>query len=250
MNATTAARIDPLDQGGNIIRNFVIAIIIVYFAMIPLFWHLEVNEGVSHSLATNTMTILQILCYVALLVFPWLRLPGRQHKTTSQRLSLMIIIWCFICLTPRFTWELPWLFFLDQIREGVNSGALWSYTWSPYLIGGDARYLNGDPLVVVLEWIAVFVGAFEGYALWKFFSQGKSFTNVQLSFIMAGMIVEVTLPAIYFGVEIANNMENVASPADLIIKFALLNSFWCTLPLVTFFWGLGRVARQDLKVEF
>ena len=131
----------------------------------------------------------------------------------------------------------PVAFFLDEIREGVENGALWSYIWAGYLRGGDLRYLTGDTLVVVLEWIALFVGVFEGWALWRFFVQGKRFTNIQLSLIMAGMIVEVTLPAVYFGVEIANNLENVVSPADLWIKFILLNSFWCTMPLVTFFLG-------------
>jgi hypothetical protein len=42
--------------------------------------------------------------------------------------------------------------------------------------------------------------------------------NNQLSSIMAGMIVEVMLPAVYFGVEIANNMENVASPVEIWIS--------------------------------
>ncbi|RYG96283.1 MAG: hypothetical protein EON58_12425 [Alphaproteobacteria bacterium] len=205
--------------------------------------------GVSHAIASNAMTIIHILCFVAALAAPWIPLPGQTKQNSSQRLSKMVIVWIFICLTPRFIWELPWLLALDQIREGVMNRELWSYTWSPYLMGGDARYLNGDTLVVVLEWIAVFVGAFELYALVKFFTQGKRFTNIQLSFIMAGMIVEVFMPAVYFGVEIANGMKNVASVTDLVIKFALLNSFWCTMPLVTYFWGVGRLARQDLQVE-
>ncbi len=134
----------------------------------------------------------------------------------------MVIVWIFICLIPRFIWELPWLLFLDQIREGVLSGSLWTYIWSPYLLGGDARYLNGDPLVVTLEWIALFVGLFETYAIVQFFRNGKRFTNNQLSFIMGGMIVEVLLPAVYFGVEIASKQSSAADAADLWIKFILL----------------------------
>ena len=122
--------------------------------------------------------------------------------------------------------------------------------WSPILLGGDARYLNGDPLIVVLEWIAFFVGLFEAYALVQFFRNGKRFTNTQLSFIMAGMIVEVTLPAVYFGVEIANNMQSMTSPLEMWIKFVVLNLLWCTMPLVTFAWGVRRLARQDLAVTF
>ena len=110
--------------------------------------------------------------------------------------------------------------------------------------------VNGDPLIVVLEWIAFFIGLFEAYAMVQFFRNGKRFTSTQLSFIMGGMIVEVMLPAVYFGVEIANNMENVASPLDMWIKFILLNIFWCTMPLVTYFWGVRRLANQNLAVTF
>jgi hypothetical protein len=162
----------------------------------------------------------------------------------------MIIVWIFICLIPRMQFELPWLLFLDEIRRGVQEGALWSYSWSAYLLGGDARYLNGDPLIVTLEVIALFVGAFEAWALLRFFAQGKKFTNIQLSLIMGGMIVEVTLPAVYFGTAIASNTATAGSAADLWIKFVLLNSFWCTMPLVTYFWGVRRLAKQDLAVAF
>ena len=161
-----------------------------------------------------------------------------------------MIVWLFICLAPRFIWELPWLFFLDQIKEGVLSDSLWSYIWSPYLLGGDARYLNGDPLIVTLEWIAVFVGVFEAYTLVQFFRNGKRFTNNQLAFIMGGMIVEVVLPAVYFGTDIAGNVETSGSAADMWIKFVLLNSFWCTMPLITYFWGVRRLASQNLSVTF
>jgi hypothetical protein len=110
--------------------------------------------------------------------------------------------------------------------------------------------LNGDPLIVVLEWIAFFVGLLEAYAMVQFFRNGKRFTNIQLSLIMGGMIVEVTLPAVYFGVEIANNLQSMSSPVEMWIKFVVLNLLWCTMPFVTYFWGVRRIARQDLAVKF
>jgi EXPERA (EXPanded EBP superfamily) len=232
------------------LQKALIGVAAFYFGIIPVFWYLEVHLDVSHGVASNTMTVLHILAFATALSLPWLRLPGQRVRTKSQRLDAMVIVWIFICLIPRFIWELPWLLFLDQIRSGVQSGALWTYIWSPYLQGGDARYLNGDPLVVTLEWIALFVGMFETYATVQFFRNGKRFTNNQLSFIMGGMIVEVLLPAVYFGTEIANEMKNVSSPVDMWIKFVLLNIFWCTMPLVTYFWGVRRLASQNLEVTF
>ncbi|ETB02478.1 hypothetical protein O972_25610 [Mycobacterium avium subsp. avium 10-9275] len=84
----------------------------------------------------------------------------------------------------------------------------------------------------------------------QFFRNGKRFTSTQLSFIMGGMIVEVTLPAVYFGVEIANNLQSMSSPVEMWIKFVVLNLLWCTMPFVTYFWGVHRLARQDLAVKF
>ena len=34
------------------------------------------------------------------------------------------------------------------------------------------------------------------------------------------------------------------------IKFVVLNLLWCTMPFVTCFWGVRRLARQDLAVKF
>ena len=237
-------------RGKSSLQKCLIGVLAGWFFTIPVFWYLEEHLGVSHKIATNTMTLLHVCLFATALALPWMNLPGMRERTKSQRLDGMIIVWLFICLAPRFIWELPWLLFIDQIKQGVLDGALWTYFWSPYLLGGDSRYFDGDPLIVTLEWIALFVGMFELYAVVRFFQQGKRFTNTQLSFIMAGMIVEVTLPAVYFGTEIANQGSNVSSLTDLIIKFALLNAFWCTLPLITYAWGVRRIARQDLTVTF
>lgn len=67
---------------------------------------------------------------------------------------------------------------------------------------------------------------------------------------MAGMIVEVTLPAVYFGVEIAHNFQSMSSPLQMWVKFFLINVLWCTMPLVTYFWGVRRLVAQDLAVRF
>lgn len=237
-------------RGFSSLQKALFGVLAVFFAVQVVFWYLEFQVGVSRSVASNGLVLVVVGCFVTALVLPWLPLPGQRHRAKSERLGAMIIVWVFIALIPRFIWELPWLLFFDQIRDGVQNGALWSYMWSPILLGGDARYLNGDSLIVVLEWIALFVGVFEAYALVQFFRNRRRFTSTQLSLIMAGMIVEVTLPAIYFGVEIANNLESMTSPAEMWIKFVLINVLWCTMPLLTYFWGVRRLARQDLTVAF
>jgi hypothetical protein len=237
-------------KGLSALQKSLLGVLLTWCMTIPIFWFLETHAGVLHSVASNTMAAIHVCLFATALGLPWMNLPGMEDRTRSQRLDGMVIVWLFICLVPRFIWELPWLLFLDQIKRGVEAGSLWTYAWSPYLVGGDSRYLNGDPLIVTLESVALFVGFFELYAVVRFFLQGKRFTNTQLSLVMAGMIVEVTLPAVYFGTAIADGMNSVSSTADLIIKFALLNAFWCTMPLITYAWGVRRIARQDLSVVF
>lgn len=232
------------------LQKRLVLVVVGWAAIIPIFWYLEFHAGVSHKVASNAMTIVGVFLFATALTLPWLNLRGMEARSRAEKFDGMIIVWIFIALAPRFIWELPWLLFLDEIKQGVIDGKLWTYFWSPYLSGGDARYLNGDPLVVTLEWVALFVGIFELYAIVMFFRQGKRFTLTQLSFIMGGMIVEVTLPAIYFGTEIANSLDNVSSTTDLIIKFGLLNALWCTMPLLTFAWGARRLSKNDYDVTF
>jgi hypothetical protein len=250
----TISRSDRRDpsakKGFSSLQKTLFAVLAAFFVLHVFFWFLEFHAGVSHVVASTTLVGFVVLCFVAALAMPWLPLPGQRDRTRSERLGSMIIVWVFIALIPRFIWELPWLLFFDKIRAGVESGSVWTYMWSPILLGGDARYLNGDPLIVVLEWIAFFIGLFEAYAMVQFFRNGKRFTNNQLGFIMGGMIVEVTLPAVYFGVEIANNLQSLSSPVEMWFKFVAINVLWCTMPLVTFFWGVRKLATQDLEVKF
>lgn len=248
--STSDGQAPPAKRGLSSLQKSLYGVLAFFFVLQVVFWYLEFHVGVSHVVASTTLVVLVVGCFVTALALPWLPLPGQRDRTKSERLGAMVIVWVFIALIPRFIWELPWLLFFEQIKAGVENGALWTYMWSPILLGGDARYLNGDPLIVVLEWIALFVGLFEAYAMVQFFRNGKRFTSTQLSLIMAGMIVEVTLPAVYFGVEIANSLQSMTSPVEMWIKFVVLNLLWCTMPLVTYFWGVRRLVRQDLAVKF
>lgn len=240
----------PPRRGFSSLQKSLFGVLAFFFAIHPVFWYLEFHVGVLQSTASVAMVIVVVCCFATALALPWLRVADRRDWTRRDRLGAMVIVWVFIALIPRFIWELPWLLFFDQIVEGVERGSLWTYMWAPILLGGDARYLTGDPLIVCMEWIALFVGIFEAYALFQFFRNRRRFTSIQLSLIMAGMIVEVTLPAVYFGTEIANNLESMSSPLEMWVKFVLINVLWCTMPLLTYFWGVGRLVTQDLEVRF
>ena len=67
---------------------------------------------------------------------------------------------------------------------------------------------------------------------------------------MGGMIVEVTLPAVYFGVEIADDLHSMSSPVEMWIRFVVLKPLVVHhAPSVAYFWGRGCLS-QDLAVKF
>ncbi|WP_299558137.1 hypothetical protein [uncultured Mycolicibacterium sp.] len=237
-------------RGFSSLQKSLFGVLAFFFAIHPVFWYLETRVGIAQPVVSTVMVIVVVGCFATALALPWIRVGERRDWTRADCLGAMIIVWVFIALIPRFVWELPWLLFFDRIVAGVESGSLWTYMWSPILLGGDARYLTGDTLIVCMEWIALFAGIFEAYALFQFFRNGRRFTANQLSLIMAGMIVEVTLPAVYFGTEIANNLQSMSSPVEMWVKFVLINVLWCTMPLLTYFWGVRRLVDHNLRVRF
>lgn len=237
-------------RGFSSLQKSLFGVLAFFFAIHPVFWYLETRVGIAQPVVSTVMVIVVVGCFATALALPWIRVGERRDWTRADCLGAMIIVWVFIALIPRFVWELPWLLFFDRIVAGVESGSLWTYMWSPILLGGDARYLTGDTLIVCMEWIALFAGIFEAYALFQFFRNGRRFTANQLSLIMAGMIVEVTLPAVYFGTEIANNLQSMSSPVEMWVKFVLINVLWCTMPLLTYFWWVRRLVDHNLRVRF
>ena len=242
-------QVSPRRRGLSPLQKSLFGVLAFFFVIHIVFWYLEFHAGIVRCRVHHVGRLRRGLFRdrTCAAVAPASR-PARPdqvrttqcdgHRLGLHRLDPTIHLGTAVALAFR-----P-----DQDRRPHR--ALWTYMWSPILLGGDARYLNGDPLIVVLEWIAFFVGLFEAYAMVQFFRNGKRFTSTQLSFIMGGMIVEVTLPAVYFGVEIANNLQSMTSPVEMWIKFVVLNLLWCTMPFVTYFWGVRRLARQDLAVKF
>lgn len=110
--------------GLSVLQKSLFGVLAFFFAIHVVFWYLEIHAGVAHFVASTTLVLFVVGCFVTALVLPWLLLPGQRDRTKSERLGAMVIVWVFIAQKPRFIWELPWLLFFDQIRAGVESGAV------------------------------------------------------------------------------------------------------------------------------
>ena len=68
------------ERGLSTLPKALIGIALFYFGIVPVFWYLEVHAGVSHSVASNTMTVLHILCFAGALALPWLPLSVSEGE--------------------------------------------------------------------------------------------------------------------------------------------------------------------------
>ena len=157
-----------------------------YFGIVPVFCDLEVHAGVSHSVGLEHDDRAPHPLLRRRSGAPGAAALGSQRANEVAEAGLDGDRLALHLPRARFIRELPWLFFLDQTKQGVQNDALWSYLRSPCLVGGDARDLNGDPLIVTLEWIAVFVGVFEAYAVVEFFRKGSDSPTINWRSSWAG----------------------------------------------------------------
>ena len=111
-------RMSPERPGLSSLQKSLFGVLAFFFVIHIVFWYLEFHAGVSHVVASTTLVVFVVGCFLTALALPWLPLPDQRDRTKSERLSAMVIVWVFIALIPRFIWELPWLFFRpDQSRR-------------------------------------------------------------------------------------------------------------------------------------
>ena len=158
----------PVKRGFSSLQKALFGVLAFFFPAIhPVFWILEFHVGIARPIVSSVMVIVVVVAASSRhSPLPWLRLPDQRDRTRSQRLAAP---WSssgssshsFRASSGSSRGSCS----STRSGQGVHNGSLWTYLWSPFLLGGDARYLNGDPLIVCLEWIALFVGIFETYAL-------------------------------------------------------------------------------------
>ena len=115
-------RMSPERPGLSSLQKSLFGVLAFFFVIHIVFWYLEFHAGVSHAVASTTLVVFVVGCFLTALALPWLPLPDQRDRTKWERLSAMVIVWVFIALIPRFIWELPWLLFFNQIRDGVQHG--------------------------------------------------------------------------------------------------------------------------------
>ena len=182
--------------------------------------------------------IIFFVAYAGLLLAPWWPIAGLRERSRFEKLETTAMIWLWMTLLPKVTWELGWLFFHKAIIAA--KGASWSAIWWSYMEGGDRRYFTIDPGLLSLETASVTFG-FVGLAtLWHWYRSGK--TSVVCLYIFL-LIMSSDFWGFYFYLmtEVYAGFPSVATPADLLIKFALTNSYWMVMPWIFAAWAMQKL---------
>ena len=175
---------------------------------------------------------------------PAARETGFWPRLRSTRIFTWPLLFLIVSCITHLSWELVWLVAHDSIA--ASRDAAWAYPWWAYIDGGDMRYAEATPTLLMMEVLSVSNGAIGalGLVLW-YRSKGRDIRAVLLFMAMA--VVHLYSTSLYYGGEIIAGLPNVdtSSYLDTWIKFGLANLSWLVFPPCVLVWGAGIVLHRD-----
>jgi len=172
-------------------------------------------------------------------------LPSLRGWSRFERIQSLAILFMIVSYVTHLSWELIWLVFHSAIQAARD--AAWAYPWWAYIDGGDLRYAQATPTLVMMETLSVINGLVGVTGLYLWFRSGRTDRRGVL-LCMATAVVHLYSASLYFGSEILDGLPNVdtSSFLDTWVKFGLANAPWIVFPWFVLYWGsrlvLGRTA--------
>jgi len=163
-------------------------------------------------------------------------LPSLRRWTLAQRIQSLCLLFLVVSCVTHLSWELVWLIAHDAIAASRDSA--WAYPWWAYIDGGDLRYANATPTLLMMEVLSVCNGSLCALGLWRWHRSGGRDRLAVLLF-MATAVIHLYSTSLYYGGEIFAGLPNVdtSSFLDSWIKFGLANAPWLVFPPIVLAWG-------------
>lgn len=167
-------------------------------------------------------------------------LPSLRHWTRAQRIESLALLFMVVSYATHLSWELVWLTLHDTIA--ASRDAAWTYPWWAYIDGGDLRYAEASPTLLMMEVLSVANGCVGTLGLWLWLRSGREDRRGVL-LCMATAVVHLYSASLYFGSEILAGLPNVDTTSflDSWIKFGLANAPWIVFPWFVLGWGVRRL---------
>ena len=167
-------------------------------------------------------------------------LPSLRTWSRLERIESLCLLFVIVSCITHLSWELVWL--LGHEAIAASRDAAWAYPWWAYIDGGDMRYAEASPVLLMMEILSVTNGAIGALGLTFWYRSGGSDRRALLLFI-AMAIVHLYSTSLYYGGEILAGLPNVdtSSFLDTWIKFGLANASWLVFPPFVLWWGQRRL---------
>jgi hypothetical protein len=135
-------------------------------------------------------------------------LPSLRHWAFRDRVQSLCLLFLMVSCITHLSWELIWLIAHDLIASSRD--AAWAYPWWAYIDGGDMRYANATPTLLMMEVLSVTNGVLgaSGLVLW-YRSKGRDLRATLLFMAMA--VVHLYSTSLYYGGEILAGLPNVVT---------------------------------------
>jgi len=189
-------------------------------------------------LASNVAVSVQVICWFFVVVAPFL-FGGNAPQ--EVRLAALIVFWGFVTFWAPVMWDLTWVF-VHPLVDGSTAEDRWLWYWWMYAVA-DTRFLNSDPLMLMLETWSGILGFAHLYALTRF-CKGE----VRRAFYVAASasMVQFYGTTAFFGVEILLGFRNISPDFfSFYVKWWGMNGFWIVMPFVTTAAYLRLLALED-----
>ena len=177
-------------------------------------------------------------------------LPSLKNWTRLERVQSLCLLFLIISCITHLSWELVWLAAHDAIA--TSRDAAWAYPWWAYIDGGDMRYAEATPTLLMMEVLSVSNGVLgaTGLVLWHRSRRSHQSGGRDLRAVLCFMgmaVVHLYSTSLYYGGEIIAGLPNVDTSSFLAtwIKFGLANASWLIFPPIVLAWGAYLILRGD-----
>ncbi len=166
-------------------------------------------------------------------------LPSVRVRPWRWRIESTCAVFLVVSYATHLSWELGWLVAQEQIVAAPDSPL--AYPWWAYIDGGDLRYANPTPDLLVMETLSVIngiVGVF-GIVLWRRTAGDRR----AVLLFAATAVVHLYSVALYYGAEIVAGLPSVDTTSfiDTWIKFGLANAPWAIFPWFVLYAAVHRL---------
>ena len=164
-------------------------------------------------------------------------LPTRDRAPAGLTRGLQAAkLWTTAVLIATIFWELPFVALSYGPIRGATAEDRGVWLWWIYGVA-DSGYLSAHPVNVAFEGSMVALIPLEIVILLAF--RRKNYTRAAIVTLIVAACQFYAI-SLYYAISILNGFEFISSdPADIILKFIGLNSFWIIGPAVQI-WAWGR----------